>query len=64
MKKSEHLMWLFQWKVKKKIKKYKSCTTPQSQCGNHELMELGVVIYLTGDPKQLNSVANPNSEWI
>lgn len=45
VEKSEHLMWLFQWKTKKK---HKSCTAPQSLGRNHELMKSGMVIHLTG----------------
>lgn len=45
VEKSEHLMWLFQWKTKKK---HKPCTAPQSLGRKHELMKSGVVIHLTG----------------
>lgn len=48
VEKSEYLMWLSQWKIKKK---YQSCTAPQFLCRNHGFMKLGLVILFTGDLK-------------
>lgn len=46
VEKSEHLMWLFQWQIKKKCK---SCTAPRSLCRNHEFRKLGMATYFPGE---------------